>query len=378
LAIEKSEKEVTMLRWSAAALALVLLGTPVYASPGEDAAAGKDKDKGNVGVTTTVPKDWSIRDEVNRIENHMHGFLDLSESLGSASKELAQDFEAYLQDPKNEVLASSIEKKMALFADQVVHDFDKVITDQDVLISSFKELKRKLQKFDGALTEKVQEYDLKMQGIREETSTVEQSLIGLSVKIKDAQDPSEKKSLENEFAKSYRRFRLKNRNIRGYEHNLQNYKVLLKNLELLTALFAQLQDKFGDLMQNLENEKAYLLDSIELQQDSVKIKKIMNEGFYSGERAIKNVTEKLAQLYLRVDAFTQVHDRINQGLGRFAETQDTLAKLSQTIDDIGNDGITTEGGEGLTSHAAGSGGGVQDAIEYFYKQRGKLRSPAPQ
>src|SRR5207247_1183085 len=108
--------DVNMVRWSAAALALVLLGTPVYAGPSED-PTGKKDEKVGAGTTTTVPNNWSIREEVSKIENHMHGFLDLSESLGSASKELAQDFEAYLQDPKNEVLASSIEKKMALFAD---------------------------------------------------------------------------------------------------------------------------------------------------------------------------------------------------------------------------------------------------------------------
>jgi hypothetical protein len=134
-------------------------------------------------------------------------------------------------------------------------------------------------------------------------------------------------------------------------------------------------------MSNLENEKSYLLDSIELQQDSVKIKKVMNEGFYSGERAIKNVTEKLAQIYLRVDAFTQVHDRINQGLGRFAETQDTLSKLSQAIDEIGNDGIT--GAPDVGGLGGGSNGpsSLDEAIDAFYKQRGRLQTapgaPAP-
>jgi uncharacterized protein YoaH (UPF0181 family) len=358
-----------MIRWSAAAIAFVILGLPAWAGPSEPAAPPSDREVGS-GTTATLPSNWSIREEVSKIENHMRGFLDLSESLGSASQELAQDFEAYLQDPKNEVLASSIEKKMALFADQVVHDFDRVITDQDVLVSNFKELKRKLQKFDGALGEKVSEYDLKMALIRDEASKIEQGLIAMAIKIKEARDPAEKKALESVFAKDYRRFRLKNRNIRGFEHNLQNYKVLVKNLQLLNQLFGQLQDKFVDLMQNLENEKAYLLDSIELQQDSVKIKKIMNEGFFSGERAIKNVTEKMAQLYHKVDAFTQVHDRINQGLGRFLETQDTLQKLSATIDEIGNDGITGEGGP-LTSSEAG-GNGIDAAIEYFYKQRGKL------
>lgn len=357
-----------MSRIAVAALTAVLLACPVYAAPTEDEAGSDRKKEGiGAGVTGTLPRDWSIREEVSKIETHMRGFLDLSESLGTASRELARDFEGYLQDPRNELLASAIEKKMALFGDQVVHDFDRVIADQDMLIANFKELRRKLQHFDGALAEKVAEYDQKMGSIRKEAEDLEQTLIGLAIKIKDAQDPDKKKQLQSEFAKSYRRFRLKNRNIRGFEHNLQNYKVLLNNLQMLTQLFGQLQEKFVDLIQNLENEKSYLLDSIELQQDSVKIKKIMNEGFYSGERAIKNVTEKLAQLYLRVDAFTQVHDRINQGLGRFAETQDTLAKLSQTIDEIGSGGITGPAASGP------DGGGIEEAIEYFYKQRGKLK-----
>jgi len=352
---------------------LAFAALPAQAAPPEEKpaavdASGRrtvDQDGSRSGQ---APTDWSIKGEVEKIESHMRGFSDLSDSLGSAQAELAADFEAYLADPKNERLGSQIEKKMALFADQVVHDFDHVISDQDALLSNFKELKRKLGRFDGSLGERVIEYEARMTGIREESKTLENDLIKLAVQVKDAQDPSAKKALESEFSKSYRKFRLKNRNIRGYEHNLQNYKVLYKNLQMLNALFGQLQDKFGDLMQNLENEKQYLIDSIELQLDSVKIKKIMNEGFFSGERAIKNVTEKLAQLYLRVDAFTQVHDRINGGLGRFAETQDTLSKLSATIDEIGTGGITSDGPAG----AAGANS-IDDAVDYFYKQRGKLR-----
>jgi hypothetical protein len=354
--------------------ALALLAALAWTSlPATAALAAPPEEKPVVdtaGRTGTLPNDWSIKGEVEKIETHMRGFTDLSDSLGAAQKELAADFEAYLQDPRNERLASTIEKKMALFADQVVHDFDRVISDQDVLIANFKELRRKLGRFDGSLGERVADYELKMTGIRDEAKSIETDLIKLAVQIKDSSDPAAKKALESEFAKSYRKFRLKNRNIRGYEHNLANYKVLYKNLQMLNALFTQLQDKFTDLMQNLENEKQYMIDSIELQLDSVKIKKIMNEGFYSGERAIKNVTEKLAQLYLRVDAFTQVHDRINGGLGRFAETQDTLAKLSATIDEIGTGGITVDG---TAQPGVASGATLDDAVDYFYKQRGKLR-----
>jgi hypothetical protein len=357
-------------RTSAVAAAVIaLLAGPAVAGP-EDQPGRDDVMVDNKGVTTKVPEDWSIKGEVQKIETHMRGFSDLTDSLGAAQKELAQDFEAYLADPKNELLASGIEKKMALFADQVVHDFDRVIGDQDVLISNFKELRRKLQRFDGTVEERVASFQAKVGVIREETAAIEQNLIAAAVKIKEAQDPAEKKALESEFARNYRKFRLKNRNIRGYEHNLENYRVLVKNVQMLTQVFGQLQDKFGDLIANLENEKSYLIDSIELQLDSVKIKKIMNEGFFSGERAIKNVTEKLAQLYLRVDAFTQVHDRINSGLGRFVETQDTLAKLSQSIDEIGNGGITSD--SVLPASAPGAGT-MEDAVEYFFKQRGKLK-----
>jgi hypothetical protein len=352
------------------AIIAILAAEPAYAGPEAGAPAQPtDGAAGGVVVPKMQDKDWSIKKDVEKIETHMRGFSDLSESLGTAQKELAQDFEAYLADPKNEKLASGIEKKMALFADQVVHDFDHVIGDQDVLISGFKDLKQKLTRFNTTIGDKVIDYDAKMVSIREDASKLEQGLIAMAVKIKDSQDPAEKKTLQNEFANSYRRFRLRNRNIRGLEHNLANYKILAKNLDMLTQLFGQLQDKFTDLIQNLEGEKGYLVDSIELQLDSVRVKKIMNEGFFSGERAIKNVTEKLAQLYLRVDAFTQVHDRINQGLGRFAETTDTLQKLSQTIDEIGNGGITTD----ATATGAPGGGSIDDIVDAFYKQRGKLK-----
>ncbi len=356
------------------AAATMIAALALAAVPAVPALAGPEDPKqavpaGDGGRTIEVPDKWSIKPEVEKIETHMRGFTDLAESLGTAQKELASDFEAYLQDPKNEVLASGIEKKMALFADQVVHDFDKVIGDQDVLISNFKELRRKLQRFDGSLGDRVAEYDVKVGVLRDESKGIEQGLIGLAVKIKETQDPAERKALESEFSRAYRKFRMKNRNIRGYEHNLQNYKVLFKNLQMLNALFGQLQDKFSDLMTNLENEKTYLIDSIELQLDSVKIKKIMNEGFFSGERAIKNVTEKLAQLYLKVDAFTQVHDRINGGLGRFAETADTLENLSRTIDEIGTGGVTTD----VAPTAGGEPGSTSDAVEHFYKMRGKLK-----
>jgi hypothetical protein len=318
------------------------------------------------GQTTTVPQGWSIQREVERIESQMGRLSTLGESLGTASTELAGDFEAYLQDERNELLASRLERKMALFADQVARDFDRILSDQDVLVANFKDLRRKLGRFSVALEDRVGAYDVRLERLRTEANGLEQALIETAVQIRETRDDDAIKRLKREFARTYRRFRFRSRNIRGYQNNLRNYRVLVKNIEMLSTLFTQLQDKFVDLVANLENEKAYLLDSIELQQDSVRIKKIMNEGFYNGERAIKNVTEKLAKLYLQVDAFTQVHDRINTGLAHFAGTQDTLLHLSRTIDDIGTGGITGPRAEGQDDMDA--------AIEHFFQQRGKLRS----
>ncbi|RME74799.1 MAG: hypothetical protein D6776_04490 [Planctomycetota bacterium] len=316
------------------------------------------------GQTTTVPQNWSIQREVERIESHMGQLANLSQSLGSASDELARDFEAYLKDQRNELLASRLERKMALFADQVVRDFDRVLADQDVLVANFKELRRKLARFALVLDERVAAYDQRLARLRKQADRLEQKLIRLAIQIRETRDEKRRAELKREFARTYRRFRFRSRNIRGYENNLRNYRVLVKNIGMLSTLFTQLQDKFVELVANLENEKAYLLDAIALQQDSVRIKKIMNEGFYNGERAIKNVTEKLARLYLQVDAFTQVHDRINTGLAHFAETQDTLMNLSRSIDEIGASGLP--GGE--------AGAGDLDAtIEHFFRQRSKLR-----
>ncbi len=341
--------------------------TVIAFGPAPDAA--EDQKPGGAYEGRVHP-DFTIASEVQSIERGMTHFTTLSDTLGSASAELAADFEAYLKDPKNEVLASGIEKKMALFADQAVRDFDRITGDQDVLLSNFKVLTRKLGRIDGALGDKSADFEIKLDSIREDATAIEQKLIKLAVEIKEAvDDPEKKRALESDFARQYRHFRLRNRNIRQYEHSLKNYTVLLKNLTLLTQLFSQLEDKFADLVANLEHEKSYLLDAIEMKQEETRIKKIMSEGLFGGERAIKNVTEKLAQLYLRVDAFTQVHDRINSGLGRFEEVQVTLEQLSKTIDEIGNGGITMPG-----LGSAGAEASLAEAVDFFYKQRGKLKN----
>ncbi|MHC4389740.1 MAG: hypothetical protein ACYTFT_13520 [Planctomycetota bacterium] len=339
-----------------------LMCASLGAAPAIAAPPGGDGSATEAETTTVDPDDFSIGPEINNIERHMGSFNQLSRSLGEAEKDLQADFEAFLDDPKNELLASRLEEKMAIFADQVVQDFDHVLADQDLIVDNFKTVRRKLGHFDSAIGDKLGAYDGKIATLREKVDEQEKILIGLSIKIKETDDKSAEKRLRSDFSREYRRYRLKNRNVRGLERNLHNYQILVQNLGMLVGLFTQLQDKFVLLIENLESEKDYLLEAIELQQDAVKIKKIMQDGILHGERSIQVVTEKLAQLYLQVDAFTQVHDRINMGLGQYGEVHDTLEVLSTRIDQIG-DGLLDGDGDPKN---------IQDAVDAFFEKRNKL------
>lgn len=312
--------------------------------------------------TVEFPRDWSINEEVQRLEESMEHFNGLIDSLGRANSELSDEFERYLEDPQNEVLASDIERQMAHWAGEVVQDFDTIIADQDSLISNFGLLQRKLGRFRAYLDAKMEEYDGTMQQLREEAQAMDQELVRLAVQIREADDPQERAALQQQFTRQFRLFRLKARYLNGYERNLANYRRLTENLDLLTGVFGSLRDRFVDLIANLENERNYLIDSIRLQADSVRIKQLIAEGFTYGERSIRNVSERLVELYMRVDAFTQVHDRINMNLGSFVESQQTLLDISQRIDSIGTDGIATMPE-------------IEDAIEFFANRRDVFSTP---
>jgi hypothetical protein len=67
----------------------------------------------------------------------------------------------------------------------------------------------------------------------------------------------------------------------------------------------------------------------------LKIKQIIRDGIFGGDKAIKNVSEKLADLYVKVDSFTQIHDRINTDLNKFIDSQVDLAKINESLDNVG-------------------------------------------
>ena len=332
------------------------------ALPGVVAAQGSKSAKTPKyrGTEEELPQEWSIQKEVIKLESSLANFNSLIESLGSANKELKELLDGYLKDPKNEEIASKIEKKMAEYAKRVVRDFDRITTDQDLMVHNFNSLKMKLGRFNRSLSHKVSRFLKEIERYELKRKAIEKDLIGLAIKIKEARTEEDIAKAKREFSRMHRRFLLQDRYIKGYNRNHRNYKMLSTNLRILTGLFDSLKDKVVDLIGNLEGEKRYLMDNIRLQRDSLQVKRLISEGILNGQMAIKNVSEKLALLYLQVDTFTAVHERISMDLGRFVESQQLLIDVGKQVDKIG------------LPETPAAGGNVEEAIEWFYKRRSSL------
>ncbi len=293
--------------------------------------------------TIEIPETMTIRPEVEQLEDSMENLSGLIGSLGKANVELQTEFEAFLEDPSDELLASNLERKMAVFAGDVVRSFDVILADQDVLISSFKLLRLKLKNISGHLVQQSQSYAGQLADREKEMVGAEKELIELAVQIRESKDEELIKKLKRKFASARRRFKLKERYHSGYKSLVANYEKLASNLGDLSAVYGDLQDHFVDLIENLENEKEFLVNNMMIQSDAAKIKQIIRDGFYYGNYAIKDVSEKLALLYNQVDTFTKVHERINIDLGRFVDSQQVLADIGTKIDSIGTTGFDTVG-----------------------------------
>lgn len=350
---------VTVLALALMAPVTVMAQDAGSSSDGVKPTAGDEKAADEGAKLDAVPG-WSIKPEITSLGDSMKKFNTLIGSLNRANKDLSDEFQKYLKDPKNEVVASSLERKMAAYAAQVQGEFSAVISEQDALSSNFRMLRRKLQQLSTHLGSKAGDFQERYKSFADEAKTQEKTLIDLAVKLKEnpPEDPDELKKLKHDFVMKQRRFMLKQRYVKGYQARLGNYQQLRKNLDKLGDLFVTLHERFGDLMENLSNEKQYLRESIELQADTLRIKQIIREGIFGGENAIKNVSDKLASLYVKVDAFTQVHDRINSDMNKFVESQTQLMEVSGVIDKIGGDGF----------------GGVQNmdldkSIDEFYKKK---------
>lgn len=345
-------------------VALTLAGALSFAASafaqGEEPGASPNAPRGTMEVVP--PPDWSIRKEVDRLDESMREYSSLINNLSTASDDLGEEFQAYLKDPNNTLLASSVEVKMARYAQSVMADFDNIIADQDVLGANFRDLQRKLVTFSSHLSNQAGDFNERLGTYRTRATGLEKSLTELSVRIKEdpPEDPQELRELKHEFARQFRRYRLQARYVNGYQRRFNNYQQLSRNVETLAGLFVNLHEKFNEMIENLEDEKQYLKDSIRLQADTLRIKKIIEDGIVGSETSIGNVAEKLSNLYKQVDAFAAVHERINSDLTKFVQSQEVLMDVTRKIDNIGLQG-------GPIGDLASD---MDKAIETFYDRRG--------
>lgn len=330
-------------------LALLLVLSGGYASPvsAQDLTGGaKSDEKSDSSENSSLVrvKDWTIKREVDTLTSSMKQFNGLIRSLSKANSELGKEFKKYLNDPNNELLASRVEKKLAQYAANVSKEFNAIIASQDVFTSNFRNLRHKLKQLSVHLKGKSVEFKNQLLEYKKKSKEYKGQLITLANKIKDPDlTEAERAKLKREFQLIHRRYRMQNRYLKGYTSRYKGYLRLQQNMGGLGNLFGSLHGKFEDLITNLENEKKYLKASIELQADSLRIKKLIREGIVGGEKAIVNVSKKLATLYVKVDTFNEVHDRISQQMNRFVDSQGSLLNVTDKINSIGAGGATFGG-----------------------------------
>ncbi len=334
------------------AVAIAALAVPVRAQDSEPASDEKIEGRSNPELLG----EWSIKKEVRTLERSLEKYDPLIQSLSEANDDLKTDLQSFVNNPSDQVLGSRITLKMSAYAKKITWDFDRIISSQDVLLDVFKELQRKLQKFSGYLKFKEGDYESKVAEHKNKSKEMAQKLKDLSIAYKDAEDPATQEQTKREFTRLFREYKINERYVKGYSNNGKEYAVLAKNLATLVTIFESLQESFTQLIANLEMEKKFLMDNIRLQADSILVKKVIHETMSEGNLAIKTITEKLALLYTQVDGFAGINERLNEGLGRFAEGQEVLSEAMANLDRVG-------AVPGMANPS------IENAIEYFYNKR---------
>ena len=324
---------MTRLRAIAALAIVCTLGAYVRGRAGEVALLGPQKAKSTQVDVRSGP--WSLRKEVETLGASIEGFSILTESLGQANEELRAELDRCLRDPDNDVLISALELKLARYAAQALKNLDRVINEQDALLANFRTVRRKLEKSGDLLGYKLAELKSKVDEVGRDKKQKESQLIVLAVAINTSPDEAKRQELTRQFEKQYRQFGLISRHASGYQAHLGRYHRLADSLAMLRKVFDGLDDKFTDLVDNLADERKYLVESVKVQADSLRVEKLVREGIVSGNRAIRDVSGELANLYIQVDAFNGVHERASQELGCLRKSQKVLKDVSKEIESIG-------------------------------------------
>jgi hypothetical protein len=307
------------------ALAALLAGADAFAQQGQP-----KRDE-----TGILPEGWSIDEEVKQLEGSVKDFNGLIKSLGSANTELQELLTKHLKTPGDKVTSSLLEKKLASYAADAAKEFDRIIAGQDAMLSNLRALNRKLNKFNSYLQAKIESTKTNAEDQKKQVEKMERELEEAAAAVKNAGSEEEARKAKEAFSRLYTRYRLQKRYAEGYAKNHEGYKRLSAHLSQLNDMFVTLKDKFGGMVENLETEKKFLVENMGLQEDSLRVRSIIRDGVINGQEAIGKVTEKMALLFLKVDAFNKINDRVSTNLDSFVEFQQSMLGISEKLNNVG-------------------------------------------
>jgi hypothetical protein len=314
-----------------------------------EAAAQNRRDE-----TGILPEGWSIDEEVKQLESSVKDFSVVIKSLGSANTELQELLTKHLKNPADRLNSSLLEKKIAAYASDAVKDFDRIISNQDGTVSNFRSVGRKLGRFDSYLAAKIDATTLNAVDVRKDVDGMERQLEETAAAVKNASTPEEEREAKQKFSRIYHRYRLQKRYAEGYQKTCEGYRKLSAHLAQLRTLYGTLKDKFTTLVSNLETERKFLLDNMSLQEDSMKVKVLVRDGVVSGRDAIGKITEKMALLFLKVDAFNAISERVTTNMDTFNDFQQQMVGITEKLQQVGT---------------VGDPKSLDDAIDQFYRQK---------
>lgn len=267
-----------------------------------------------------VPVDkWDLNPNLKELNQSLSKFTPLIKVLNKANKELAGAFEDYSKDPKSELLASRVELKLARYAAGLDKEFQAISATQDILLSNLRGLNHKLGHMTHGIGGHSKGFEQSLKQHSLAARKHRKQLIEIAQRIKN-DPPADKQQLQQLkllFAKTFRRYRLDLRYQRGYRSRLKGYGRLTQYVSKLKGLFANLEGDFQVLAENIGNERKFLREAIQLQLDGIKMKKLMSKNIRGGKNALIKVTQKLQELYQKVDNFTKVHDKVNASLDNY-------------------------------------------------------------
>jgi hypothetical protein len=84
------------------------------------------------------------------------------------------------------------------------------------------------------------------------------------------------------------------------------------------------------------------------------VKTLVRDGLVSGRDAIGKITEKMALMFLKVDAFNAISERVTTNMDNFNDFQQQMVGITEKLQQVGS---------------VGDPKSLDDAIDQFYRQR---------